>query len=808
MGQNGLGLLSMIEHRRQPNLSSEGPLKSEVGLVISKLLSRSSNSKRLWRALACIGFFLLLGLSAQAQSSLNLAWDPSPNASVTGYRIYRGAQSRNYSSNTDVGGVTKTTVSGLTAGTTYFFTVTGYDAQGQESDYSNEITYTAPVGTNTPPSIALTSPVNGARYAAPATVNLAANVTANGHTITKVQFYNGATLLGEDASAPYAFTWANVSPGSYSVTGRVVYDTGITLNSAGVSLTVTNGPAGSGLTFAADSGTITAPFVASGGNISQASETGVTDGGRAAYNFTITKPGDYSVSALVNAPNENANSFFINIDAEPTDPLMIWDVPLTSGLTSQTVSWRGNGTAFTNQFSPKTFTLSAGAHQLIVRGREPNVQLGTITITSLATNTPQPPDLALVSPVNRSVYAGPANVNLLAAVTPWGHTISKVQFYGNGVLLVEDLGPPYTGTWSNVSAGSYTVLARAVYDNGSYVDAACDITVTNVTTPPPSTITFASDSGSITAPFTALNGLVSQAIETGVTTGGRAAYTFNVTSAGNYTVSALVNAPNENANSLFVNIDSEPTDPFMIWDIPITSGLTSRAVSWRGNGSPLSNQFVPRVFTLSAGSHQLIVRGREPNVQLGAISIVPVPPLPAPWQSTDIGTVGSAGSAGVLGSAYAVSGAGTLSGSADSFRFAYQTLSADGEISLQISSMDNLGTNGCVGVMIRESLLSGSPYAFMGVSSSSAFRWQHRANTGTPASNVTNDVGVAPNIWVRLVRTGKTLFGYQSTDGVSWSELNSMSISMASQIYVGIAVASGSSAALGTAMLNNVSVTP
>jgi len=34
-------------------------------------------------------------------------------------------------------------------------------------------------------------------FNAPATISLAANVTANGHTITKVQFYNGATLLGE-----------------------------------------------------------------------------------------------------------------------------------------------------------------------------------------------------------------------------------------------------------------------------------------------------------------------------------------------------------------------------------------------------------------------------------------------------------------------------------------------------------------------------------------------------------------------------------------------------------------------------------
>ena len=67
----------------------------------------------------------------------------------------------------------------------------------------------------------------------------------------------------------------------------------------------------------------------------------------------------------------------------------------------------------------------------------------------------------------------------------------------------------------------------------------------------------------------------------------------------------------------------------MIWDIPITSGLTEQTVSWRGNGTHKVNQFAPKVFNLSAGTHQLIVRGREANCQLGQITINPVMVLPA-----------------------------------------------------------------------------------------------------------------------------------------------------------------------------------
>jgi len=44
---------------------------------------------------------------------------------------------------------------------------------------------------NPPATVALTSPVTGASFLAPATINLAATVVSNSHAVTKVQFYNG-----------------------------------------------------------------------------------------------------------------------------------------------------------------------------------------------------------------------------------------------------------------------------------------------------------------------------------------------------------------------------------------------------------------------------------------------------------------------------------------------------------------------------------------------------------------------------------------------------------------------------------------
>src|SRR5690242_1593100 len=92
-----------------------------------------------------------------------------------------------------------------------------------------------------------------------------------------------------------------------------------------------------------------------------------------------------------------ADSLCVIFDAAPTDPTMIWDLPVNSSATSQYISLRGNGTSTSSQYSPKVFTLSAGTHQLIVRGREPNTQLGTITISPKST-TPTPPSIALTSP--------------------------------------------------------------------------------------------------------------------------------------------------------------------------------------------------------------------------------------------------------------------------------------------------------------------------------------------------------------------------------------------------------------------------
>ena len=179
-----------------------------------------------------------LTVAAQGQSSVTLAWNPAAGTNIAGYKLYCGVASRTYTTTNNVGNVTNATVSSLTSGTVYYFTATTVDTSGSESGYSTEVVYTIPVATA--PTIVLSSPVSGASYTAPATISCAASVTANGHTITQVQFYNGATLLGTVAAAPYSYSWNSASAGTYSLSAKAVYDSGSTVASTPANVTVTN----------------------------------------------------------------------------------------------------------------------------------------------------------------------------------------------------------------------------------------------------------------------------------------------------------------------------------------------------------------------------------------------------------------------------------------------------------------------------------------------------------------------------------------------------------------------------------------
>ncbi len=183
-------------------------------------------------------FFLFGLIGARAQNStVSLAWDPDTDSNVTGYLIYYGTSSGNYTQPVSAGLSSTGTLSNLSPGTIYFSVVTACYGNGLQSPPSNEISFTAPTPS---PQVALVSPNNGATLPSPATIVLTAMATDPGSPIAGVNFYNGATCLGVVSNPPYTFTWNNVRAGQYNFTAVAVDGAGLTAVSSTVSVTVSS----------------------------------------------------------------------------------------------------------------------------------------------------------------------------------------------------------------------------------------------------------------------------------------------------------------------------------------------------------------------------------------------------------------------------------------------------------------------------------------------------------------------------------------------------------------------------------------
>jgi len=95
--------------------------------------------------LLLLGSFIIFGAAVEVSAvDVKLAWDPSSDDIVIGYNIYLYYSNWHYARYIDVGNRTEYTVTGLDAGITYYIAVTAYSGTGDESSFSNIVTYTTP----------------------------------------------------------------------------------------------------------------------------------------------------------------------------------------------------------------------------------------------------------------------------------------------------------------------------------------------------------------------------------------------------------------------------------------------------------------------------------------------------------------------------------------------------------------------------------------------------------------------------------------------------------------------------------------
>ncbi|MDD2710647.1 MAG: chitobiase/beta-hexosaminidase C-terminal domain-containing protein [Verrucomicrobiae bacterium] len=189
------------------------------------------------------------------------------------------------------------------------------------------------------------------------------------------------------------------------------------------------------------------------------------------------------------------------------------------------------------------------------------------------------------------------------------------------------------------------------------------------------------------------------------------------------------------------------------------------------------------------------------NVTLDAAS------LPDPWKHGDVGSVTTGGTATLSNGVFTVRGAGSeIGGKADSFHYAYVPMSGDGEFVAQVTWLDNTHTAAKAGVMIRENLNANARQMFVGLTPTNGTLCVSRLTAGGAATNVVGNAQTRAPQWVKVSRAGNVLSGYQSTDGLGWTLVNSQTITMTNSVLAGLAVCSRNTSALNQAYFDHAGI--
>ncbi len=173
--------------------------------------------------------------SYTSPASITFTSTASDNGSIAKVEYYNGG----------------TKIGESTAGNAYSFTWNNvsagtYTITARATDNLGAVTVSAAVvvkattttTVNQAPTISLTAPSNGTSLNAPASITSTANASDADGTVSKVEFYNGSTKIGEDASAPYAYTLANVGVGTYVISAKAIDNSGAVTSTGSVTVTV------------------------------------------------------------------------------------------------------------------------------------------------------------------------------------------------------------------------------------------------------------------------------------------------------------------------------------------------------------------------------------------------------------------------------------------------------------------------------------------------------------------------------------------------------------------------------------------
>jgi hypothetical protein len=133
------------------------------------------------------------------------------------------------------------------------------------------------------PWVGITSPGVRSHFNSPATISLAASASDADGTVSKVEFFSGAVKLGEDLTSPYTHEWVNPAPGTHLLTAKVTDNSGATMTSSVVGITV-NASFAASINFQPAGRTVPVGYFADTGSTYGSRGNGLTYG----WNFSHT----------------------------------------------------------------------------------------------------------------------------------------------------------------------------------------------------------------------------------------------------------------------------------------------------------------------------------------------------------------------------------------------------------------------------------------------------------------------------------------------------------------------------------------
>ncbi len=426
------------------------------------------------------------------------------------------------------------TWSGMISGA-YALTAKATDDDGAATTSAAvNITITNP--SNVAPSVTLTAPANGTQIAGNATT-LTATASDSDGIVAKVEFYNGATKLGEDTSLPYSYNWTGVATGSYSVTARAIDNDGAVTNSAAASVTfvvpventtITRRPAGQpGATW---------KYLDNGSDQGTAWKESAFDDSAWVSGAAPLGYNDSHIQTTINSGPTNdriittylrrtfditgvgaVQSIKLNVLRDDGVVIYINGVEVArQNMPAGTISYLTNSSSIVSGSDETTYFLSTvstlpllneGSNVVAVElhnrdntSSDLGFDLELVTVSLPGT----PPTVDLTGPVDGASFTAPASVNLTANAADSDGTIAKVEFFQGATKLGEDTEAPYTFNWSMVAQGGYDLTAKATDNYGlTTTSAAVTIAVGPPNTVFPSvTLTGPANNASFIAPGT------------------------------------------------------------------------------------------------------------------------------------------------------------------------------------------------------------------------------------------------------------------------------------------------------------------